>query len=225
MKSTIKKSTLSALIVSLFTVAVTGTAMAKAGHDSDFEHVEERKMIKIELDREKEGPMNLEIDVNGEHNVFTFTQEELDDQDAVEAKLADVDQTTCQTVLSALSNLSAGPGHIVFHTNDSGDDHDGSKVIKKKFVVIDGNEDANAETIIELAKNGDVTQLHKIVESYASTGDGAHGPMVIKLGKGGNFQFNGGGDHSVKVIKKLIENGELTQTQLDEIQQMLDAKR
>lgn len=225
MKLTMKKSTLSTLIASLFTAAVASTAMAKAGHDSDFKHVEERKMIKIELDRENEGPVNLEIDVDGEHNIFTFTQEELDDQDAIEAKLADVDETTRETVLDALSNLNAGPGHIVFHSNSSDDNHDGSKVIKKKFVVIDGNEGGDHETIIELAKNGDFKQLHKIIESHTATGDGVHGPMVIKLDKGGNFQFNGGGEHSVNVIKKLIENGELSQTQLDEIQQMLDSKR
>ena len=219
-KTAMKKSTLSTLIASLFTVAIASTAMAKAGHD---EHsVEERKMIKIEMDHKTDSPVNLEIDVNGEHNVFTFTQEELDDQDAIEAKLANVSEETRQSVLDALSNLNAGPGHIEFHHEDN---HDGSKVIKKKFVVIDGSQGGDSETIIELAKSGDFEQLHKIVEFHSSTDDEAHQPMVIKLGKGGGFQFNGGGDHSVKVIKKLIENGKLSQTQLDEIQQMLDAQR
>ena len=214
-----KKSTLSTLIASLFTVAIAGTAVAKAGHDKELH--EERKMVKIQMDHQNEGPVNFEIDIDGNHHVFEFTQEELNDQDAIAAKLADVDEQTRQTVMDALGNLNAGPGHIVFHHNG---EHDGD-MVKKKFVVLNGSEGVDSETIIELAENGNFTELHKVVESHSANSDGKKGPMVFKFGHGAGMKLHTDSGHSLKVIKKLIKNGDLTQEQLDEIQLALDEKR
>lgn len=214
-----KKSTLSTLIASLFTVAIAGTAVAKAGHDKEFH--EEHKMVKIEMVHENNEPVNIDVNVDGNHHVFEFTQKELKDQDAIAAKLADVDEQTRQTVMDALGNLNAGPGHIVFHHNG---EHDGD-MVKKKFVVLNGSGGLDSETIIELAENGNFTELHKVVESHGSNSDGKKGPMVFKFAHGGGMKLHGDSGHSVSVIKKLIESGDLTQEQLDEIQLALDEKR
>lgn len=218
-----KKSTLTTLIASLFTVAIANTAIAKAGHDDQMH--EERKMIKIEMAHENEGPVNIEINIDGEHNAFEFTQEELDDPDAIEAKLAGVDEKTRESVMSALNNLSAGTGHIVFHHDGEGD---GQHMLKKKFVVIDGSHGHDSEVIIDLAKNGDFTQLHKIVGSHTMSGsssDSDGNPVVFKFKRGDGVSLLGDSKHSVSVIEKLINNTNLTPEQLDAIAQMVENKR
>lgn len=210
-----KKSTLSTLIASLFTVVVAGSALAKAGHDEQAH--EERKMIKIEMEHQNEGPVNIEIDVDGNHQVFEFTHDELNDPSAIEAKLDGVDESTRQSVMDALSNLNTTFDQTFIH-------HDG-QMKEKKVIVLGDSEGLDSELIVELVGNGDFKEFHKIVKSHKSSGDKKDGPMVFKFSHGGDMKLHGDSKQSINVIKKLIKHSDLTQEQLDAIQQMIDQKR
>lgn len=219
-----KKSALGTLIASLFTVAIFGSTLAKAG---DGEHAdEERKMIKIEMKHQNEGPVNIEVDIDGNQQVFEFTQKELSDQNAIEAKLVGVDEKTRQTLLETLSNINAGAGHIVIkHGGKHNNEHDG-KMMKKQFVIVDGQAGIEREMIIELAKSGDLNALHEMVETHTDIDiDGEENAMVFKFGHDGNIKFHSDSTHALKVIKSLIETGDLTPEQLDQVQQALDLQR
>ena len=215
MKNTMKKTALTTLFASLFSVVVAGGAIASASHDSETQV--ERKMIKIELDQEQQGPAVIEIDVDGDHHVFEFSQEELQDLDAIEAQLANLDEKVREAVMNAITGLKQGPGEIVWEHHD-GEQHD-----KQVFIFnSSAGADTDAEVIIDMAKSGDFKQLHKIIETHIGDAGGA---MKFKIGNGHKFEFHSDGKHNLSVIEKLIESSDLTSEQLDAIAQMVEQKR
>ncbi|MFT4927802.1 MAG: hypothetical protein ACI8WB_003916 [Phenylobacterium sp.] len=194
-----KKTILASIFAGLFTL---GAFAANAGDASNHS----QQMIKIEHNADANHPTVINIETDGQKQVFEFTQEELNDMDAVEASLADVDEKTRTALLNTLSNISSGEGHMMLkHGFSSADGKD------QKFMVI-RHRDSSGESDSE---------HHQVLE----IGEGEHRVFKVKLGEEGEEGLHHDTGHAVKIIEKLIEHSVMTPEQLDAIQSLIDSKR
>ncbi len=199
-----KKSIIAAIFTGLFAVS----ALA----------ADETRVMKIEVKKETGNPVVIDIDNNGNTQVFEFTDEELKDADLIENRLAGVDEKTREAVMNALSGISMGDGNMVWVNDDEdGDD-------KKKFVIIkqmdSGDGEFQHDVMIDFDGASDVGGVHKVIKHKIDK------HFKIKVGgEGHGMKLHHDTGHAAKVIQKLLENAELTPEQLEKIQQALDAKR
>ena len=86
-----KKSILASLFAGLFAVS------AFAGDDGH--------MMKIELKKELGQGTTINLNHDGDTQIFEFTEEELQDSDFINTRLADLDDDTKKAVLNALNGI------------------------------------------------------------------------------------------------------------------------
>lgn len=196
-----KKSILATLFAGLFTLG------AVAGDDS--------RMMKIEMKAESGSPTVINID-NGEGaQVFEFTKEELQDKQLVEDRLMHLDDDTRDAVLGALNGIHMDGDNMVFIKEDIDvGDHNKMVVIKKSGDV---GIDVDHDFIVDGNGSHSIHKLREIISK--KMGD----KIVIKMDDGMKLHHKGG--HAAHMIEKLLNSSDLTQEQLDQIQQALDAKR
>ena len=202
-----KKSILAALFTGLFAVS------ALAGDDGH--------MMKIELKKELGQGTTINLNNDGDTQVFEFTEEELQDGDLINTRLEGLDDETKKAVLNALNGIHFDGNNKMF-INEEVHNQDGNK-----FVFISTDELVDSD------------ELHTVVIDMqgSAPSNGLHKVFKHKGGDGFAFQFGNGGDggnrimlhkdsdQAADVIQKLLEHSELSADQVDQIQQALDAKR
>lgn len=199
-----KKSIIASIFAGLFAVS----AMA----------ADETRVMKIEVKKEIGSPVVIDIDNDGNAQVFEFTDEELKDTDLIENRLAGVDEKTRKAVMNALSGLNMGDGNMVWVDEEmEGDD-------LKKFVIVKQMDSVEGEVahevMIDIDGASDIGSLHTVIKEKV----GKH--FKIKIGDDTHkMKLHHDSGHAAKMIQKLLENAELTPQQLEKIQQALDAKR
>jgi hypothetical protein len=186
-----KKSTLATLFAGLFAAALAGSTIA---HDGE-------KMLKIEMDKEQNGPAVLKINHDGDHQVFEFTDEQLQDPAYIESQLADLDENTRNMVMNALKGVD-----IDIEINNDGDD-------RKVFVI------AKADDMD--GHDGDQRIFHKVIKRNISDAIG----HKIMVSGGHAMNIHQDPAHATQLIKTLLNKAELTPEQIEAIQQQLDAKQ
>lgn len=174
------------LLATGLALAVVFTADAKINH----------KIINVNVDSGDE--VSIRLNQDGEHSVFAFTRDELNDQALVDSKLAGLDDKTRETVLKVLHNLDEDSGRLF--TSD-------------QVKVLNGGE-GQAVSFYSTSSQG-----YQQVLIDDEEGDGkAHNRVMIF---GNNKTIKGHGN----AIIKLIERGEFDSEMLEKIQAALDAKR
>jgi hypothetical protein len=158
-----KKSIVASIFAGLFAVS------ALAADDT--------RVMEIEVKKETGSPVVIDINNDGNTQVFEFTKAELEDTDLIENRLAGVDEKTREMVMNALKGIHTGHESMVWLDDEKMGD--------------------------------DMNKFFKI-----KIGDGSH---QLKLHRDSG--------QSANIIQQLLESSELTQVQLDQIQQALDSKR
>lgn len=204
---TMKKSILASLFAGLFAVS------AFAGDDVH--------MMKIELKKELGEGTTLNINQDGNTQVFEFTEQELQDDDVVNARLEGLDDDTKETVLNALNGVHLDGNNQMF-IDEEVHNKDGNKfVFISTDELVDGDEPH--KVIIDMQSSHDSKGLHKVFKHKG--GDG----FAFQFGNGGNganrVMLHKDSDQAADVIQKLLEHSELSASQVDQIQQALDTKR
>lgn len=118
-----KKSLSVALLASLFAGSFTLAGMANA-------ETEKQKTIEVRAIKDKD--VRIVVDDDGAENVIVLTNEELEDEDLLEAKLADLDNDTAETIRQAV----AGTKHMFV----KGTDISGMHGMHEKVIVINDGE-------------------------------------------------------------------------------------
>ena len=201
-----KKSILATLFAGLFALH------AAAG--------DERHMMKLELKKQIDGPTVVNVEENGSSHTFEFTAEELKDEALVANRLAGLDEQTRSAVIKALSGAHGGMVFIDEETLHQGDGEN-KVVIVKDFKFNGDHGDGMHKVMINVDGENVDNIRHKIIEAHDGKG------FAFSFGDGQEFKMlhNGEtGDHA-KVIEKLLQHSELTQAQIDKLQQLLDQKR
>ncbi|NQZ06028.1 MAG: hypothetical protein HRT35_02610 [Algicola sp.] len=199
-----KKSILASIFAGLFAVS------ALAADDA--------RMVKVEVKKETGSPIVIDINNDGDVQVFEFTEEESKDQDLIENRLAGVDEKTRKMVMQALSGIHSGHGNMVWVDDEMDGDDKKKFIIIKDINTIDG--DFDHDVMIDIDGASGVSGLHKVIKHKMSK------HFNIKIGDVGHgMKLHHDSGHAAKLIQKLLENSELTQEQLDQLQQALDAKR
>lgn len=179
--------------------AIAGSVIA----DNEVKH----KFIQIHADNKEDVVIKIEKD--DVLSKFVITHEELADEDLLDIKLAELDDETRETVMQALE----GTRHMFDGSMDLGkmklSGFDGDH----KVMVINGGEghvlfeDGFDGIDLDVHVEGDGD--HKIIKKHVIVADGKHG--VLK-------------GHTNAIVK-MIERGEFSQDELDQIQAALDQKR
>lgn len=153
------------------------------------------------------------VNEDGDKQKFVFTGEQLEDLDQVKAELSGLDPESQTKILEVIEKLGSLDSNFI--------------EIRDADIEI-----GDAETEVFVIKTGDnEDSMHIEIDVE---GDGAHPDSQFHIakfvgeGRGANKVFRhklkGKGKHAAKVVKKLIEKGEFTQEQLDDIRAMLDEK-
>lgn len=173
--------------------------------DDLHQKVVEHKVIEIRADA------NKNVVINVDDQTLTLTPQELEDEDLLAMRLSEFDERTRETIMQTIEgtrHLFSGEGHFDISKIKGAKDHKmimvkggDSKIIKEIFV-----DDSEVDILVD----GD--QKQKVVKK-----------QVI-------FAGHGDLDHTVlsghtDVIVKMIERGEFSQDELDQIQMALDNKR
>ena len=191
------------LTKNLLAGAVVGS-LALAGAVIAAEEVQHRT---IEINGLKDRDVTVRVDSNAGSETVIFTAAELMAMDSkvLDTKLANLDEDTRKTVMTALQGIRMSgddEAHMelekVFVMNKG----DGQRV---EFIGVDSSESSEGNVDIEVITDG----RHKMIRKHIIHADGEHG--VLKGHTDG--------------IAKLIERGEFNQQELDKIQAALDAKR
>jgi hypothetical protein len=162
---------------------------------------EEVKHRVIEIKAVKGENVNVMVDANGNSQTVIVSHDELADSDLLEAKLADLDDETRETVLQALQGLS-GSGALDSAQHMHGGKHRVMILNKGDGQLLEMGGDTN----IEIEIDGD--DKH-VMRRHIVIGDDIHEALT---------------GHT-DAIAKLIERGEFSQEELDKIQAAVDAKR
>jgi hypothetical protein len=178
---------------------------------------DEHHIMKIELKKETGSPTVLNINNDGDTQVFEFTEEELNDEYLLETRLADLDDETKTAVMNALKGIHLSDGKMMWVDNSSDSDDDKKIVVVKSFGTIDGA--VEHDVLIDMQGSTGHQMLHKVVENK----DGKH--FAFKFGNGNNIKLHHDSANPAKVIEQLLKHSKLTPEQIDQIQQSLDAKR
>ncbi|NQZ12959.1 MAG: hypothetical protein HRT35_37925, partial [Algicola sp.] len=154
-----KKSILASLFAGLFAVS------AFAGDDGH--------MMKIELKKELGQGTTINLNHDGDTQIFEFTEEELQDSDFINTRLADLDDDTKKAVLNALNGIHFDGNNQMF-INEEVHNQDGNRIV---FIstndLVDGDEP------------------HRVIIDMkgSSSGNGFHKVFKHKGGDGFAFQF------------------------------------
>lgn len=164
-----KKSTLAQLFATIFAVSCM-TGLNAQEHDGERQikiqkfhtidhdvHIdgEVNKIIKVKLNHEQGEPIDVELDINGEPHVFTFTEDEINDSDLLEQRLADLDEESKEHLINLLTNLNIGEPHLQVHLDDD--------IEKQVFVFKTDGEQPNFK--FNFGKTGDsVKVIEKLLE-------------------------------------------------------------
>ena len=189
------KTLLASMIAGYF--ALTGAVIA----DNDV------STTKIEIRAEKEELTTIKVNTDDVVETIELTPEELADDVLLEARLAGLDDKTRETVMQAL----AGTRHIV----------DGEMDLTHFAKLADGD---NHKMFVINAGEGHVVHATEDMDFTFETASDL-GTKVIRK----HFVFGDDEDgvlrgHSSAIVK-MIEKGEFSQEELDEIQAALDSKR
>lgn len=179
-------------------VALVGAVTAD-DHVTDVRH----KVIKINADTQND--VKIMVDEAGSSDVVVFKLDELNDQAVIDEKLAHLDEQTRETVLNALQGVKHIGSANFDHTGLLGD-------IKKKVMVLHKGEGhvamAHADADVDFEFEVSDEDGGKTYRKHIILGDEHH---VLK-------------GHTSAIVR-MIEKGEFSQDELDEIQAALDAKR
>jgi hypothetical protein len=170
----------------------------------------ETKMVKIEVKGDKHTSMSVNVENDGDMQMFSFNDEELKDLDGISESLSDLDEKTRTLVLDALKGIHLDDGILL---NLDGEAL--SQELDKIFIVRDSKHLAGHDSaqVIEFDEHG---EHHRLLE-FATK---AHKMFKVKRGAAHTDPA-----HATKAIESLLKNNELTAQQLDAIQSMLDQKR
>lgn len=188
MMHTLTKNLLAGAVVA--SLALTGAVIA----DEGVKH----RTIDINVVKDQDVKVKVVSEMGTESLVFTPA--ELNDANLLEAKLANLDPDTKETVMKALQGIKMS------------DNDEAHLAISKVFVLNKGEgerlefyADDGDNIDIEVTSDGD----RKMIRKHVIHSDGEH--RVLK-------------GHT-DAIAKLIEKGEFSRDELDKIQAALDAKR
>jgi hypothetical protein len=184
------------LIKNLMAGAVVGS-LALVGAVTAEEEVKHRT---IEIKAVKGQDVNVWVDSDSGSQTVIVSADELENSDLLADKLAGLDEQTRETVMDALQGISMsgdGEAHVAVEKVFVMNKGDGQRI---EFIGAD-----DGELDIEVLQ-GDG---QRIIRKHVIHTDGASSSLKGHTG----------------VISKLIEKGEFSQEQLDEIQAALDAKR
>lgn len=194
-----KKSILASIFAGLFSLsAVAGDNM---------------RIMTLEVNKEDGSPTIIELEQDGNAQVFEFTDAEANDPAIVEARLADLDEDTRTAVFNALNGI-----HI-----------EGDDIVIDEDIEIDGDGEHQMVFVKKFHHDGDDDQAHHIV--IEADGEGHQGvrktgdKIMFKMDHGGAMQWHQNTGDVSDVIDKLLSHGDLTPAQIDKIQKSLDAKR
>lgn len=164
---------------------------------------------------------DLKVVTDGVAKTITITQDELNDEYLLAEKLSDLDDDTKEIVLNTLKNKN-----FTFHSNKN-KEMSFSQDVDFAFMGLDTDGEANVtiiKSIDDLENVSDVEILQELgLDGNANSIQTMKNVTVISAGDGEHFVGSLKGHH--KAIVKLIEKGEFTRDELDQIQEALDAKR
>jgi len=147
----------------------------------------------------------IDVEADGEMHVIELTDEEIADKQVLKSKLSVLDETTRKEVMRALHNkpMHADKKMKIIKKHK----HDHNKMLQ--------DSEHEVEVYVEKDENGN-THKRKImiVEDYEHDADGMKSKHKHKMKMKGNY----------KTIIKLIEKGDFSQSELEEIKAALDAK-
>lgn len=182
----------------------------------------EPHMMKLQIEKDDNGPTVINVEENGQDYEFSFTDAELKDEALLADSLQALDERTRKAVIKALTATAAGGGNMIFIDKDEihGGDGEHEMVVVKEFKYNSEDVDDGHRVVIKVdgAQDGEVA--HKIIESADGRG------FAFKIGPDADkIEWHHDGKHMGKVLEKLLKNSELTPEQVEKLQQLLDEKR
>jgi hypothetical protein len=199
-----KKSIVASIFAGLFAVS------ALAADDT--------RVMEIEVKKETASPVVIDINNDGNTQVFEFTKAELEDTDLIENRLAGVDEKTREMIMNALKGIHTGHESMVWLDDEKMGDDMNKFIIIKQMDTIDG--DVAHDVMIDVDGASHVGDLNQVIKHKTNK------LFKIKIGDGSHqLKLHRDSGQSANIIQQLLESSELTQVQLDKIQQALDSKR
>jgi hypothetical protein len=168
---TMKKTLLACVLTGLFSI---GAAVAN-----------DQQTVEVVIDTQADSPLMIKIQTDDNNQVFEFTSEEIKDMDAVEARLANVDEKTRTMVLDALKGFSGDHHHhnmMKLHHMSHSDGEDNQFVMVKHF---DSQTDENSEIERHIVIKGSPGENGMALHNVMKHADGNH--MVIKMDHDGQM--------------------------------------
>lgn len=178
------------------------------------------QQLRLNIEKADDGPTVVKVVENGADYEFTLTEQELKDEAVLANKLAALTEANRKNVIKALSGIS-GDRHLMFISEDELHKDMEGEVVLTKEITFDSDDGQERHIMIKIDSDEQGDGVHRAFNSGDSK------TFAFSFGdKDVEFVHEGSGsEHSVKLLEVLLDNAELSQEQIDKLQQLLDKKR
>jgi hypothetical protein len=207
-------------VSTVLSLSVLTAGFAEAGDKHKFRHMD-KQIVKINSD-DSDG-LTVMVVKDGDKKKYSFTADELENMDNVEAKMGDLDQETLEQVVMLVEQINNSDASII----EIKDASFGSGEEKSQIFLVKSSE-GDKKVHVEVDIEGDHAAFigegfpppPPRVEVFAK-GDGPHKGLHKRMKW---VSKDGEKPEMNKVIEHMINRADLTREQIEQLQQQLNDK-